>query len=86
MFVVSVDTESAVAMDKIKDMLHGGHKKEGEEVQPATATTTATGGGYGQPGLSQTMGTTHPEGTHEPGHEKKGMFGLGGHHKVVIYR
>lgn len=58
-------------MDKIKDMLHGGHKKEGaEESVPATTA------GFGQPGMVQ------PTGTEPQGHpEKKGLFGLGGGHK-----
>jgi len=61
-------------MDKIKDLVHGGHKKEGEGVQPSTTPTT-TAGGYGQPGLAQPPT--------EGGHEKKGLFGgLGGHKKV----
>jgi len=60
-------------MDKIKDMVHGGHKKEGEGVQHDTTLPTTTAGGFGQPGLAQPPT--------EGGHEKKGVFGLGGHHK-----
>lgn len=63
-------------MDKIKDMIHGGHKKEGDNVHDPAMTTTTTAGGYGQPGVA------HPTG--EQGHEKKGLFGMGGHKKVSI--
>jgi hypothetical protein len=63
-------------MDKLKDMMHGGQKKEGEGVEHTTVPATATTGtgGYGQ--QQQGMQTTA-----EGGHEKKGLFGLGGHKK-----
>ena len=71
-------------MDKIKDVIHGGHKKEGQEVQHSTTTAT-TGGGYGQPGFGQTTtGTPITEGTGEKKHG--GHFGLGGHQKVNIFQ
>ena len=65
-------------MDKIKDMMHGGHKKEGEQTHQTTTTTTGTGAGYGEPGYGQTT-ATHTEGT---GEKKHGLFGVGGHKKV----
>jgi hypothetical protein len=55
-------------MDKIKDMMHGGHHKEGEQTTSTTMDTGAPGTGYDQ--------------STEGHHEKKGLFGLGGHKKV----
>lgn len=56
-------------MDKIKDMMHGGHK-EGDNTTPTT-----TGGYGGQAGTGYGQST-------EGEHEKKGLFGMGGHKKV----
>lgn len=52
------------------DKLFGGHhKKEGEEGYVPT---------------SETPGQQYDATTQEGAHEKKGLFGLGGHHKTHV--